>query len=140
MARLYKDPDLKKPSLATKLSASAVAGFTAALFSLPFDMLKSRLQDQRPNSQGKVRYLTGFVLYQQKHLFWVNTNNSYFPTQRTPRCTVPCNVSIYQAVYRCTLYSSLIRWCYHIVCARYSIPCSAHAVSHAVQYILQHAV
>ena len=54
ISELYRDPDPKVPSLQTKLSASAVAGFTAAAFSLPFDMLKSRLQDQRPNSKGQV--------------------------------------------------------------------------------------
>ena len=56
MARLYSDTDPKRPSLATKLSASCIAGFTAALFSLPFDMLKSRLQDQRPDSKGQASH------------------------------------------------------------------------------------
>ena len=37
------------PSLATRLGASATAGFTAALFSLPFDLIKSRLMAQKPN-------------------------------------------------------------------------------------------
>ena len=37
------------PSLATRLGASAVAGFTAALFSLPFDLIKSRLMAQKPD-------------------------------------------------------------------------------------------
>ena len=37
------------PSLATRLGASAAAGFTAALFSLPFDLIKSRLMAQKPD-------------------------------------------------------------------------------------------
>jgi solute carrier family 25 (mitochondrial oxoglutarate transporter), member 11 len=38
-----------KPTLATSLGASATAGFTAALFSLPFDLIKSRLMAQKPD-------------------------------------------------------------------------------------------
>jgi len=38
-----KDPE--KPSLPTQLGAACVAGFSASAFSLPFDLLKSRLQD-----------------------------------------------------------------------------------------------
>jgi Mitochondrial carrier protein len=56
MAHVYSDTEPTRPSLATKLSASCIAGFTAALFSLPFDMLKSRLQDQRPNSRGQASH------------------------------------------------------------------------------------
>ncbi len=33
-------------SMNTQLGASVVAGFTAAFFSLPFDMIKSRLQNK----------------------------------------------------------------------------------------------
>ena len=32
------------PAMATKLGASMIAGFTAAAFSLPFDLLKSRIR------------------------------------------------------------------------------------------------
>jgi solute carrier family 25 oxoglutarate transporter 11 len=40
---------LAHPSLQTQLGASMIAGFTASAFSLPFDMLKSRLRkSQRP--------------------------------------------------------------------------------------------
>lgn len=44
------------PSLATRLGASATAGFTAALFSLPFDLVKSRLMAQKPGVDGKMPY------------------------------------------------------------------------------------
>ena len=44
------------PRLTTKLGSSAVAGFTAALFSLPFDLIKSRLMAQKPDANGKLPY------------------------------------------------------------------------------------
>jgi len=46
-----------QPQLATKLLSSATAGFTAALFSLPFDLMKSRLMNQRIDPKtGKMPY------------------------------------------------------------------------------------
>merc|ERR1712087_97966 len=45
------------PSLPTRIGASATAGFTAALFSLPFDLIKSRLMAQRPDPiTGEMAY------------------------------------------------------------------------------------
>ena len=45
------------PSLPTRLGASATAGFTAALFSLPFDLIKSRLMAQKPDPiSGELPY------------------------------------------------------------------------------------
>lgn len=45
------------PALTTKMGSSAIAGFTAALFSLPFDLIKSRLMAQKPNPDtGKLPY------------------------------------------------------------------------------------
>lgn len=38
------------------LTASAVAGFFASFFSLPFDFVKTRLQKQRPGKDGAVQY------------------------------------------------------------------------------------
>ncbi|CAB9522712.1 Putative mitochondrial 2-oxoglutarate/malate carrier protein [Seminavis robusta] len=49
VAALLQDPMTDGPSLPTRLGASATAGFTAALFSLPFDLVKSRLMAQKPN-------------------------------------------------------------------------------------------
>lgn len=49
VAGLLNDPMTNGPNLATRLGASAVAGFTAALFSLPFDLIKSRLMAQKPD-------------------------------------------------------------------------------------------
>ena len=46
-----------KPSLVTKMGASCVAGFTAALFSLPFDLIKSRMMNQTKDIvTGKMPY------------------------------------------------------------------------------------
>lgn len=47
VANLLNDPMTDGPSLPTRLGASATAGFTAALFSLPFDLVKSRLMAQK---------------------------------------------------------------------------------------------
>jgi solute carrier family 25 oxoglutarate transporter 11 len=41
---------------ATTLTASAIAGFFAAFFSLPFDMIKTRLQKQTKGSGASVEY------------------------------------------------------------------------------------
>jgi len=45
------------PSLSTKMGSSCIAGFTAALFSLPFDLIKSRLMAQKIDvATGKMPY------------------------------------------------------------------------------------
>lgn len=49
VASLLNDPMTNGPTLPTRLGASATAGFTAALFSLPFDLIKSRLMAQKPD-------------------------------------------------------------------------------------------
>mmetsp|Transcript_11901 Transcript_11901/g.15615 ORF Transcript_11901/g.15615 Transcript_11901/m.15615 type:complete len:306 (-) Transcript_11901:98-1015(-) len=49
VASLLNDPMTDGPSLPTRLGASATAGFTAALFSLPFDLIKSRLMAMKPD-------------------------------------------------------------------------------------------
>jgi solute carrier family 25 oxoglutarate transporter 11 len=49
IAKMIGDPMTKGPSMTTCLGASATAGFTAALFSMPFDLVKSRLMAQRPD-------------------------------------------------------------------------------------------
>ena len=57
VAGLLNDPMVGGPTLATQLGASAIAGFTAALFSLPFDLIKSRLMAQKPDPMtGKLPY------------------------------------------------------------------------------------
>jgi len=38
------------------LSASAIAGFFASFFSLPFDFVKTRVQQQRPGANGQMPY------------------------------------------------------------------------------------
>lgn len=49
IGKMIGDPMVKGPSLTTQLAASATAGFTAALFSMPFDLIKSRLMAQKPD-------------------------------------------------------------------------------------------
>jgi solute carrier family 25 oxoglutarate transporter 11 len=49
VAVLLNDPMTNGPSLPTRMGAAATAGFTAALFSLPFDLVKSRLMAQKPD-------------------------------------------------------------------------------------------
>eukprot|EP00529_Nitzschia_sp_RCC80_P029485 CAMPEP_0113495466 /NCGR_PEP_ID=MMETSP0014_2-20120614/29625_1 /TAXON_ID=2857 /ORGANISM="Nitzschia sp." /LENGTH=322 /DNA_ID=CAMNT_0000389367 /DNA_START=292 /DNA_END=1260 /DNA_ORIENTATION=- /assembly_acc=CAM_ASM_000159 len=49
VASLLGDPMTNGPSLPTRMGSSCVAGFTAALFSLPFDLIKSRLMAQKPD-------------------------------------------------------------------------------------------
>jgi len=50
-AGLLGDPDFKTkgPNMTTRILASFSAGFTAGLFSMPFDLVKSRLMAQRPD-------------------------------------------------------------------------------------------
>jgi len=56
MVALNKDPNPDSPSLKTKLGSAAVAGFCCAFMSLPFDMIKSRLQNMKPDSKGVMPY------------------------------------------------------------------------------------
>jgi len=60
MMILVTKDDPKNPSLKTRLGAAATGGFFAAFLSLPFDLLKSRMQDMKPLPNGKAPY-TGFV-------------------------------------------------------------------------------
>eukprot|EP01036_Dinobryon_divergens_P025553 gene25553-34111_t len=69
------DPSIDQPSLPTQLLASMISGFTASFFSLPFDLLKSRLQDGNRYSgivdaatkilktEGVLSFWTGFGAY-----------------------------------------------------------------------------
>jgi solute carrier family 25 oxoglutarate transporter 11 len=57
VAKLLNDPMENGPKLTTKIGSSAVAGFTAAAFSLPFDLIKSRLMAQKVDPEtGKLPY------------------------------------------------------------------------------------
>jgi len=56
-AGLLGDPMTNGPQLTTRILASLSAGFTAALFSMPFDLIKSRLMAQSPDPiTGKMPY------------------------------------------------------------------------------------
>lgn len=72
---ITNDPDPTNPQLDTKLYSAAIAGFTAAAFSLPFDLAKSRLQDGNKykglidvfsktlSNEGPLAFWTGFSAY-----------------------------------------------------------------------------
>eukprot|EP01041_Mallomonas_annulata_P008825 gene8825-18271_t len=72
---ITKDKNPNKPSMETQLGAAMIAGFTASAFSLPFDLLKSRLQDgskyagmmdaalQILRNEGFLAFWTGFGAY-----------------------------------------------------------------------------
>jgi len=56
-AGLLGDPMTNGAQLPTRILASLSAGFTAALFSMPFDLIKSRLMAQRPDAiTGEMPY------------------------------------------------------------------------------------
>lgn len=72
---VFFDADHHQPSIETQLAASCIAGFTASAFSLPFDLLKSRMQDglrytgildclmQVIRKEGPLALWTGFGAY-----------------------------------------------------------------------------
>lgn len=62
VANILNDPVTDgSPQLTTKLGSSAIAGFTAAAFSLPFDLMKSRLMAQKPDPiTGELPYKSLF--------------------------------------------------------------------------------
>lgn len=75
MLKVTKD-DPKSPGLVTRLGAAATGGFFAAWLSLPFDLMKSRLQDMKAGPDGKMPYkglvdCAGKILQQEGVLaFW----------------------------------------------------------------------
>jgi len=52
----FGDTDPSKVSLATQFTSATIAGFAAAALSLPCDLIKSRLQDMKPLSDGSMPY------------------------------------------------------------------------------------
>ena len=72
-----KDPDVKKPSLSSRLLASGVAGFTAAFFSLPFDMIKSRLQNGTSKYSGVIGCASSILQKEGVLAFWTGFSAYY---------------------------------------------------------------
>jgi solute carrier family 25 oxoglutarate transporter 11 len=56
VGHMVNDPDPSRPLMITKMGSAAVAGFMCAFLSLPFDMIKSRLQDMKPLKDGSMPY------------------------------------------------------------------------------------
>ena len=48
--------DAQGPGMGTNLTSAGVSGFFAAFTSLPFDMIKSRLMNMKPDASGKLPY------------------------------------------------------------------------------------
>jgi solute carrier family 25 (mitochondrial oxoglutarate transporter), member 11 len=61
VAGILNDPMTNGPTIGTQVGASLVAGFTAALFSLPFDLIKSRLMAQKPDPMTGIMPYKGIV-------------------------------------------------------------------------------
>ncbi|MCJ1470622.1 putative mitochondrial 2-oxoglutarate/malate carrier protein [Pseudocyphellaria aurata] len=55
-AKMQLKAHTRLPAQAQTLTASAIAGFFASFFSLPFDFVKTRLQKQQKGADGKVPY------------------------------------------------------------------------------------
>jgi len=56
VSKYITEDNPNKPKFSTQVLSAAIAGFSAAFLSLPFDMLKSRLQDMKPTKTGKMPY------------------------------------------------------------------------------------
>ncbi|KAJ3414395.1 hypothetical protein HDV05_006669 [Chytridiales sp. JEL 0842] len=55
-AKSRLEPYTGRGTTQTQLSASAIAGFFASFFSLPFDFVKTRMQGQKPGPDGVLPY------------------------------------------------------------------------------------
>lgn len=71
------DPDPSKPSMQSKIIGSSVAGFCAAFFSLPFDMIKSRLQSKGNEYKGVVDCARGILQKEGVAAFWTGFSAYY---------------------------------------------------------------
>ena len=55
-ARAFSSQVCKRCKAASRVGASAIAGFFASAFSLPFDFVKTMMQNQRPSAHGVLPY------------------------------------------------------------------------------------
>ena len=67
------------PSLQTQMGASIIAGFTASFFSLPFDLLKSRMQDST-KGKGVLSIASNVVKNEGPLAFWTGFGAYYLRT------------------------------------------------------------
>ena len=79
IAPLLGDHDHNHPSLSTRLGAACVAGFTASAFSLPFDLMKSRMQDAG-KYKGLVDCFTQILTKEGPFAFWTGFGAYYMRT------------------------------------------------------------
>lgn len=76
---VFHDADHHHPSLQTQMAAACVAGFTASFFSLPFDLLKSRLQDGS-KYKGILDCATHVLRNEGFTAFWTGFGSYYMRT------------------------------------------------------------
>ena len=74
------DKDSKKASIQTRLLSSLVAGFTASFCSLPFDLIKSRLQDGKSGYHGVIDAFTKILKNEGILSFWTGFSAYYMRT------------------------------------------------------------
>ena len=103
-----KDPDPKNPSLQTKLGSAAVAGFCCAFLSLPFDLIKSRLQSMQPDPvTGRVPYkgvvdCAGQILTKEGPLSFWRGFTAYYGRCAPHAMIILLSIEQVTAVYRST--------------------------------------
>jgi len=76
---VFHDKDHNLPSIETQMAASCVAGFTASAFSLPFDLLKSRMQDGK-GGKGIIDSFTHVLKREGIFAFWTGFPAYYLRT------------------------------------------------------------
>lgn len=110
MAALLNDPMTDGPSLPTRLGASATAGFTAALFSLPFDLIKSRLMAMKPDPlTGEMPYkgivdCTVKIAQKEGPLGFFNGFSAYYGRCAPHAMIILLSIESITAAYRKSFY------------------------------------
>jgi solute carrier family 25 oxoglutarate transporter 11 len=69
--------DASNPNINTRLISSAIAGFTAASFSLPFDLLKSRMQADPSRYSGVLNAASSVLRKEGVLTFWTGFGAYY---------------------------------------------------------------
>lgn len=89
--------DKKKDTKQTRLMASATAGFSASLLSLPFDNAKTKIQKMKPDANGVMPYKNIFDAINQTMKkegvagLWVGYPTFYFRIAPHVMITLVCN-------------------------------------------------
>jgi solute carrier family 25 oxoglutarate transporter 11 len=109
-AKVLDDPMTGgQPALKTQLASSAIAGFTAALFSMPFDLVKSRLMAMKPDVSGKMPYkgiidCAVQIVAKEGPLGFFNGFSAYYGRCAPHAMIILLSIESITAFYRKTLY------------------------------------